>query len=473
MKVAVVGAGPAGVRAVEKLVEAGLSPVWIDEAPDGGGRIYQRPPAGLARDPRKLYGFEAARANALHETCDRLKSLTDWRPLTSAWHIRPGSREIHVQGPESRSVIAYDAAILCTGAMDRVLPVRGWTAPGVTTLGGAQIALKTQGCAIGRRVALLGTGPLLWLLAYQYAKAGAEIAGVLDTTSFTTKLAALPGMARNLPVLAKGVWFTAWLRARGVRIAEGIVPVEITTAKGAVSGIRWRDGAGRESLLDCDAVAMGWGLKPEAQLADLAGVPFHYDAVQANWVPERDALGRTPVAGVYLAGDGAGIGGADVAEIAGRAAALAVLTDAGLPVSTSETAGIERTLLGQAKFRAALERAFPYPVHLARAIPDETILCRCEGVTAGDLRAAASPAAGHGPTADMNRAKAFSRTGMGRCQGRICGMAAAAVLAADAGQDLAAIGRLRGQPPVKPLRIGASGSNRVPDDDSHAKANAR
>ena len=192
MKVAVVGAGPAGVRAVERLVAAGLSPVWIDEAPDGGGRIYQRPPVGLARDARTLYGFEAKRATSVHDTLDALKPKVDWRPETLVWHIRPEARTLNTLSRGRQAEVAYDAAILCTGAMDRVIPVPGWTRPGVTTLGAAQIALKTQGCGIGRRVAFLGTGPLLWLVAYQYAKAGAEVVAVLDTTSFATKLRAAP-----------------------------------------------------------------------------------------------------------------------------------------------------------------------------------------------------------------------------------------------------------------------------------------
>jgi bacterioferritin-associated ferredoxin len=85
------------------------------------------------------------------------------------------------------------------------------------------------------------------------------------------------------------------------------------------------------------------------------------------------------------------------------------------------------------------------------ALPDSTIVCRCEAVTAGELRAAVRQRG----APEVNRAKAFSRVGMGRCQGRYCGHAAAELVAAASGAPIAAVGRLRGQAPVKPLSIAA------------------
>jgi NADPH-dependent 2,4-dienoyl-CoA reductase/sulfur reductase-like enzyme len=200
-----------------------------------------------------------------------------------------------------------------------------------------------------------------------------------------------------------------------------------------------------------DAVAFGFGLSSETQLADLAGCSFHFDRTSRQWLPAMDEDGRAKgAAGVYLAGDGAGIAGADAAELAGVRAALALLADRGIAVSAARRARITRRLSRWQRFRRGIGKAFPFPVHLARCLADETILCRCEAVTAGELRAAVV-----GIDADeLNRAKAFSRVGMGRCQGRVCGPAAAELLAAKLGADIAAVGRLRRQPPVKPLVVG-------------------
>jgi len=167
-------------------------------------------------------------------------------------------------------------------------------------------------------------------------------------------------------------------------------------------------------------------------------------------LPERDAAGRSSVAGVYLAGDGAGILGADAAEWAGERAALALLSDAGAPLAPADTVratALERKLERAASFRHGLERAFPFPADWAAQCGDDVMVCRCEGIAAGELRTTARAAG----IVEINRLKALTRVGMGRCQGRMCGVAATEVLAQCAGRTPEGVGRLRGQAPVKPI----------------------
>lgn len=445
----IVGAGPAGVRAAERLAEAGLSPVVIDENPAAGGQIYRRPPAGLGRDARALYGSEAAKAEAVHAAFARLAPRITHLPGTMVWNIRPGA--LHTLRDGQLGQVPFRDVILATGAMDRVIPIPGWTLPGVYSMGGAQIALKAQGAGIGRRVVFIGTGPLLWLCALQYAKAGATVTAVIDTTPFATTLAALRALPHDPGILARGVGLMAGVRLRGIPVIHGGVDPAITAGHEAGQDILrvavGRPGARRD--IPCDAVALGFGVKPESQLAELAGVPLGFDPVTHAWVPRHDGAGRTEVPGVYLAGDGAGIAGADAAEVAGRRAACALLADRGLPVDAADLARLDAWRVRNARVRAALEAAFPFPAHLARGIADETVLCRCEAVTAGALREAARA----GPAPEINRAKAITRVGMGRCQGRVCGPAAAEVLAAALGVPVAQVGQLRAQPPIKPIAM--------------------
>ncbi|WP_199260857.1 FAD-dependent oxidoreductase, partial [Paracoccus binzhouensis] len=176
-RVLIVGAGPAGIRAAERLVRAGLRPIVVDEAARAGGQIYRRPPEGFLRPPRKLYGSEAAKARALHALFDGMAAAgrLDHRPQSLVHALHAGVAHVGAQA------IPYDRLILATGAADRLVPVEGWQRAGVYSLGAAQIALKAQGVALGRRLVLAGSGPLLTLVAAQLLAAGAGLAAVLDT----------------------------------------------------------------------------------------------------------------------------------------------------------------------------------------------------------------------------------------------------------------------------------------------------
>ena len=443
-RVVVVGAGPAGMRACAALVAAGLTPILIDEAARPGGRIYQQPPQGAARPGRELYGFEAAKAARIHALEAQLAGRIDHRRETLVWNCFEDALDL--LGPSGPSRQPFDALILATGATDLALPFPGWTLPGVYALGGAQIALKTQGCGIGRRVVFLGAGPLLPLVAWQYVQAGADVAAVLDATPFAAKLRGLPNMLFAPATLAKGAYYVARLLAAGVPMAWGVGGPR-AEGDGRVERVRFVTAGGDERVVACDALGASFGLRSETQLADLAGCDFVFDRRTRQYVPARDVAGRTSRRFVYVAGDGAGIGGADAAELAGERAALALAEDLGLPVDVNRAAFLDGRLARLDRFRRGLETAYPFPAHLLRDIGDDTMLCRCEGIAVGALLAAARDKG----APELNRAKAFTRIGMGRCQGRMCGRAAAELLAAARGEDLARAGRLRGQPPVKPI----------------------
>ncbi|MCD0501188.1 NAD(P)/FAD-dependent oxidoreductase [Achromobacter sp. MY14] len=441
----IVGAGPAGVRAAQALVAQGLRPVILDEAPRAGGQIYRQPPPGFQRDKPALYGFEHRKADAVHRAMNALLPQVDYRPGSLVWNVEGKTLDVLQDGVST--AVPYTHLILATGATDRVLPFPGWLTPGVYTLGGSQVALKFQGCAIGSRVVFMGTGPLLYLVAYQYARAGAQVAAVLDTSRFTDRLAALPGMLRAPGLLAKGLYYMAWLRARGVPLRSGVRPVAVQ-GQARVTGLSYRQG-GREHSVECDSLAYGLALRSETQLASLVGCEFEFNARDRNWTPRRDTAGRGSVPGVYVAGDGAAIGGADAAELAGERAALALLEDIGQPADAPRAQLLESRLAANSRIRTALERAFPFPEDWAASIADDTVICRCEEVTAGTVRRAVHDTAAQ----EMNRLKALTRVGMGRCQGRMCGAAAAEVLAQACGCTPAEVGRLRNQPPVKPVPV--------------------
>jgi len=452
-RILIVGAGPAGIRAAQVLAAAGLRPVVVDEGARAGGQIYRRPPEGFTRPPQALYGFAAGQAVDLHRSFDALVAAcaVDYRPLTTLVGLIDGVAQL--AGPAGVEPLAYDRLILATGATDRLAPVPGWQSPGVYSLGAAQIALKAQGVALGRQIVLAGSGPLLTLVAHQLKRAGAGLVAVLDTAPRAAQFRGGLRMALARPVVtARGMAMRAGL---GRLYHAGVRLERIEADAAGVTAIRWTDAQGRAQRSACDTVAMGWHLRSETQLADLAGARFAWDAGWQQFLPAMDAMGRAGP-GLYLAGDGCRLAGADAAELAGRLAAIACLADLGQ--AAPDPAADLRRLGRMLRFARGLAQAFPWPAEAIRALPDDSIICRCEGITAGELRLENTRV---GP--EINRVKSQSRLGMGRCQGRYCQLAGAEIIAAGRGMAPADVGRLRGQSPVKPLPAHLLARHHLPD----------
>ena len=449
MKAIIIGGGPAGLRAAMTLADHGIKPILINEAVRPGGQGYRSPSPGIGLDIATLMGSQQQKYQALHrDFIDHASKIDDW-PGTLVWAI--DGRTLYIERDGRVDHLDYDALIIASGATDRIFPFPGWTLPGVFSLGGAQIALKDQGALIGRRVAFVGSSPLLALAAKQYHMMGASIAGVFDTTPFSQKLRALPQLMQAPHIALRGVGYLVHLRIAGVPLHFGCTPARVL-GETRVEGLVVTDRDGRETTIECDAIALGYGLKPDTQLAELAEARFSFDDDFRLWLPDIDEDGRAGP-DLYLAGDGATIGGADAAEASGTLAALVLLHDKGRSVAQADMLSLRNKVRRLRQFQRGLAKAFAWPHASAKTLPDETILCRCENVSVGDVRDAL--AADLIP-AEVNRVKAITRCGMGRCQGRLCGPALQEIVAAHSEISMASVGRLRGQAPVKPITLSSA-----------------
>jgi NADPH-dependent 2,4-dienoyl-CoA reductase/sulfur reductase-like enzyme len=418
--VVVIGAGPAGLAAAEHALSAGADVTVLDQADAPGGQ-YHRAEHGVRRP-----------------AFDRILDRCAWWPESTVWAVEPGPR-IHVlRGPadgtrRQRHTLEPDALVLATGAHDRTLPFPGWQLPGVCTAGAAQALAKGERVAIGRRVLVAGAGPFLLPVATSLLAVGAEVAAVLEANPFATvrKGWSGPVPAGKLAELAR---YAATLARHRVPYRMGRVVVEargddrvreVVTARVRAD---WSVVPGTERTVEVDAVCVGHGFVPQPELAVAAGCALDGGFVRV------DGDQRTSAGGVFAAGEITGIGGAAAAAAEGAVAGCAAA--GGVPG--------RRLLRERDRARAFVRRlAAAHPIGPAWRgwLRADTIVCRCEETTYGDLTRAAGDPVTPGPHA----LKLGTRAGLGPCQGRMCGPAVA---------ELCGGAERHHRPIAQPIRLG-------------------
>jgi NADPH-dependent 2,4-dienoyl-CoA reductase/sulfur reductase-like enzyme len=464
--VVVVGAGPAGLAAATAAGTRGASVALVDAGAAPGGQ-YWRHPATARLGSVEAQGVDEKSQGHLHH------GLRDYRRLVDllAGHVDAGTTRYlsqhHVwtieRGDDGFALHAVDRSgaseraievrgrrlVLAPGAYDRQVPFPGWTLPGVMTVGGAQALLKGNGVVAGSRVVVAGTGPFLLPVAAGLATAGAEVVGVHEASTARAWLRHTGAVLRNANKLGEGLGYARALTRHRVPVKSRSVLVAahgeerlsaVTVARAGRDGVL----AGTEQVIECDTLAVGWGFTPQLELPLELGCETRVDVDGSLvCVVGDDQQGSVP--GVFVAGEACGVGGAVLALVEGAIAGAAA---AGVPV---RDARLQRQRSALRSFAAAMHTAHPVPAGWTERLDDDTVVCRCEEVSAAQLRAAVDAGA-----SDARAAKLTARAGMGWCQGRVCGYATACLTAAWSGAPYRP--ELTGSRPVAaPLTLGALG----------------
>lgn len=454
--VLVVGGGPAGLAAALASAEAGLDVVLLDERSKLGGQYFKQPATEYGVEEDAL-DHQYQQGRALIEQV-RASSVTVLLGAT-VWGAFSPDR-LHAAGKDARWVLRPRRLIIATGAYERGVPVPGWTLPGVLSTGAAQNLLRSSQVSPGSRVLVSGNGPLNMQVAAEMARAGVTVVALAELADLrrpanaalsVRMLAAAPSLVRDgagyLASLARAR-VPVLSRSAVIRVEGAPSVMSATVAKIDAEG---RTVAGTERQFAVDAVCVGFGFLPSNEIARSLGCRHRYDSLRGGLVVDCDHTGRSSLPSVWVIGDSAAIAGAKVAGAVGVLAGHAVVADLGALAPrplTKQMRAARRSLARHRRFQHALWQLYAAPVLWDQLAEPDTIICRCENLSLGQVEAGLSPA-----LHSAGALKRVTRVGMGKCQGRYCGPVVTELASRKSGKPVDERAGFFSQVPYKPTEI--------------------
>lgn len=442
--VVVIGAGPAGMSCACTLAEQGLQVALVDEQSDPGGQIFRNITHAGAKNrfcEEKTY----EKGKKLVEQF--LASSVTYIPNATVWMLEPHS-VFYVKDAKTFELKAL-RIVIAVGAMERPVPFTGWTLPGVMAGAAVDVILKGGGKLPDGPVVLAGSGPLMPLVATHLIDKGAKLAAYLDLTppvNIVRSSAWLAPALLNTPLLLEGAKMLYKIRKHKVPVISNVESIA-AHGENKVESISYKK-VGKETSVATNTLFFHGGIIPRTHMARALRLAHTWDNRQQCYTAQFDMYGASSLPHVFVIGDCARVYGEAVSSLRGILAAYKIALSFDVIKNNTfiaKTKKYKLQLLHALAPRNFIDSYFAPRKNLFD-MPDDVIVCRCENITAGEIRRTSKEG-----LADVNEIKLRTRMGMGTCQGRTCGAAAAAIAANARNVSIESMGALSVRNPVRAI----------------------
>lgn len=352
-KTIIIGAGPAGLTAAITIASRGHSVLVIDEYMKTGGRLLGQ----LYEEPSGNWWNGIVESDKLDQQAKELGVEIKLHTPVSNIEVADGIWSVHTD----HEIYETTHLLLATGAAESPLPIKGWTLPGVMSVGAAQVMTNVHRVKPGDRGVIIGVNVLSSAIAMELKMADIDIACITLPINNTVNekfgkplevmnsLLHVSHMAPSAFIkmgskLMKNDFFKqlgiTFFPKNGVKMWD--IPIMLRKAVTEIIGEDQVEGvkistinasgeviAGTEKIIAADFVCIAGGLYPLAELAAVAGCPFYHIEELGGYVPLHNERMESTLPGLYFAGNITGIEGAKVAMSQGQTAGLSISNDLG------------------------------------------------------------------------------------------------------------------------------------------------
>jgi D-hydroxyproline dehydrogenase subunit alpha len=469
--VIIVGSGFAGLSAAAVLAGKGLDILIIDESGRPGGQLLRKTRLKPSFFPKLEPDLMKSKGFDLIQTINKMPGIDCLFKAQVLGIFKDRRLLVHIENDkisrekdlEKVLEVRAEYLILATGARERYLPFKGWTLPGVMSLGSAQILMKAYGVLPAHNTLIAGTSPLMMVLASEILGNRGKVTALLDENPMIKKLTFLPLIRHHWPKLMEGGFYTARMILNRVPMLQRYRMIQARGKNGFESAIMAKTSPegdvipGTETEFFAEALTVGYGFVPNIELPVQAGCNLEYSENKGGWVVRVDETLESSSPYVFAVGEITGIAGAKKSFIQGKLAAMSILEKMSKINRANRKKRFQEEIQRlisldrqQKEYASFLNHLCQVPNSAYAAIPDETMICRCEEITMGTIKKNIQRGFD-----TVNSLKKATRCGMGRCQGRICGPVIFDIITALTQKSPESIGCSLSRAPVKNVNIKA------------------